>query len=239
MWNPIITEDVFEKVWVDSSNAMTLDWTINKSLLLVTLTILSAVWVWNYALAFLPYIYPIAIVAFVVWLIITFNKKTASYLGFVYAILEWIFIWTISAIFDAQIPWVVIQAVALTFWVFMILLSLYKAKIIQATENFKAWVIASTLAIMVIYLIWFVWNLTWWYSFWFIHEWWIIGIWFSLVVVWIASLNLILDFDSIEEWVKMQAPKYMEWYASFWLLVTLVWLYLEILRLLSKIRWND
>lgn len=118
------------------------------------------------------------------------------------------------------------------------MLGLYKTKIIKVTENFKTWVIASTWAIALIYLISLTWNLNWWFNIPYIHDSWLYGILFSVFVVWIASLNLILDFDNIEKWVELKAPKYMEWYTSFWLLVTLIWLYLEILKILSKSRKN-
>lgn len=150
--------------------------------------------------------------------------------------MEWLAIWVISGMYEKELPWIVIQAVSLTFGVFIIMLFLYKSKVIKVTENFKSWIIAATGSIALIYIISLFWSLTWWFNIPYIHESWLVGILFSLFVVWIAALNLILDFDSVESWVKMKAPKYMEWYTSFWLLVTLIWLYLEILKLLAKLR---
>ena len=236
MSNPLMSEWMFSKVWKDENNSMTLEWTINKSLFLVLLTIISSAWVWSYSEMFLPFILPIIIVAFIVALIVIFAKKTSPYLSPVYAVLEWLAIWVISAFYEKELPWIVIQAVSLTFWVFLIMLYLYKTKIIEATENFKSWVVAATWSIALIYLISLFWSLTWWFDIPYIHESWLVWILFSLFVVWIAALNLILDFDNVEVWVKMKAPKYMEWYTSFWLLVTLIWLYLEILKLLAKTR---
>ncbi len=236
MSNPLMSEWIYSKVWTDYNDSMTLDWTINKSFILVWLTISSAILVWSYAELFLPYILPIVLIAFIIALIIIFAKKTSPYLSPIYAILEWLTIWVISAFYEKELPWIVIQAVSLTFWVFLIMLFLYKSKIIKATENFKSWVVAATWSIAVVYIISLLWMLTWWYNIPFIHESWTVWILFSLFVVWIASLNLILDFDNVEIWVKMKAPKYMEWYTSFWLLVTLIWLYLEILKLLAKSR---
>lgn len=234
MSNPLMSASIYYEAWINSKNAMTLDWTINKSFILVWLTILSAIWVWSYSELFLPYISPIISIAFIISLIIIFDKTKSPYLSPIYAILEWLTIWVISSFYEKELPGIVIETVLLTFWVFLIMLFLYKYRIIQATENFKSWILAATLSIALVYIISLIWMLTWFYNIPFIHENWVIWILFSLFVVWIAALNLILDFDNVEIWVKMKAPKYMEWYTSFWLLVTLIWLYLEILKLLSK-----
>ena len=231
-----MSEWMYSKVWSEDGDHMTLEWTINKSLFLVWITILSAIWVWNYSEVFLPYILPISLLAFVIALIIIFAKKTSKYLSPIYAIMEWLVIWVISAMYEKELPWIVIQAVSLTFGVFIIMLFLYKSKVIKATENFKSWVVAATGSIALIYIISLFWWLTWWFNIPYIHESWLVWILFSVFVVWIAALNLILDFDNVEIWVKMKAPKYMEWYSSFWLLITLIWLYLEILKLLAKSR---
>ena len=236
MSNPLMSEWMYSKIWYNGDSYMTLEWTINKSLFLVVLTILSSIWVWKYSDIFLPYILPIALVAFIIGLIIIFFKKSSPYLSPIYAIMEWLLIWVISAMYEKELPWIIIQAVWLTFGVFLIMLFLYKSKILKATENFKTWVVAATGSIALIYLISILWGFTWWFNIPYIHESWWTWILFSLFVVWIAALNLILDFDNVEIWVKMKAPKYMEWYSSFWLLVTLIWLYLEILKLLAKSR---
>lgn len=235
MANPLMNEKMFEKVGINNNDSMTLQGTINKTFILLWITVFCAIMVWNNAVIFSPFLVPIIIISFILAMVIIFFKKTASYLSPVYAILEWWTLWVISLYYEAQLPWIVIQAVALTFWVFLIMLSLYKFQIIQVTENFKTGVIASTGAIALIYLISILWWLTGWFDIPFIHEWGFLWILFSLFVVWIASFNLILDFDNVEMWVQMKAPKYMEWYTSFSLLITLIWLYLEILRLLSKL----
>jgi len=116
------------------------------------------------------------------------------------------------------------------------MLFLYKSKLIQVTENFKLWVVAATGWIAIIYLISLVWMMTWLYNVPYIHESGPIWIWLSIFIVWIAALNLVMDFDFVEKGVEEKAPKYMEYYWAFWLIVTLVWLYLEILRLLSKLK---
>ena len=135
-------------------------------------------------------------------------------------------------------PGIVIQAVSLTFGVFFILLFCYKSGLIKATENFKMGVVAATGAIGLVYLASMVMNMFG-SSIPFIHEGGMMGIGFSLVVVVVAALNLILDFDFIEKAAEQGAPKYMEWFGAFGLMVTLVWLYLEMLRLLSKLSSRD
>ena len=176
-----------------------------------------------------------AIVGFILALIISFKAHTAPYLAPVYAIFEGVFLGAISGIFELRFPGIVMQAIALTFGTLGCLLLAYKSGLIKATENFKLGVVAATGAIAVLYLVNFVMsffgaNMS------FISSPTPIGIAFSAVVVVIAALNLVLDFDFIEKGVANKNPKYMEWYGAFGLLVTLCWLYLEILRLLSKIR---
>jgi len=141
----------------------------------------------------------------------------------------------ISSIFESMYPGIVIQAVALTFGTLFALLFAYKSGLIKATENFKLGVAAATGAIFMIYLATIVLGMFG-VSIPFIHESGLIGIGFSLFVVTIAALNLVLDFDFIETGAETGAPKFMEWYAAFGLMVTLVWLYIEILRLLAKLR---
>jgi uncharacterized YccA/Bax inhibitor family protein len=172
---------------------------------------------------------------FVVALIIIFCNKTAPLLSPVYAILEGVCLGAITAMFEYMYPTIGLQAVALTAGVFISLLGLYVFRIVKATENFKMGVIAATGGICLFYLV------TIGLSFFgikmpFIHETGMAGIGLSLFIVIVAALNLILDFDFIETGVRNKAPKYMEWYGAFGLLVTLVWLYLEILRLLAKLK---
>jgi len=234
-WNPTLNDEIFE--WLSTEwEKMTLDGTVNKSIFLVWLTILTATWVWNYIELLMPFYIPLIIVSFILALVIIFKKTTAPFLAPIYAIMEWVTIWIISAIFEWMYPWIVIQAVTLTFWTFISLLLAYKSWLIKATENFKLWVVAATGWIAIIYVISLLWSFTWWFWVPYIHESGLIWIWFSIVVVIIAALNLVLDFDFIENWVEKGAPKYMERYSSFSLLITLIWLYLEILRLLAKMR---
>jgi uncharacterized YccA/Bax inhibitor family protein len=152
-----------------------------------------------------------------------------------YALLEGLFIGAISAMFNLAYDGIVLQAVGLTFGVGISMYFLYTLRIIRATEKFRAVVMTATMGIAVFYLIVWVMSLFGYNNMTFIHEGSTFGIVFSLVVVVIAALNLILDFDMIEQGAAAGVPKYMEWYGAFGLMVTFVWLYLEILRLLSKL----
>ena len=164
-----------------------------------------------------------------------FKKEWAGVTAPIYALLQGLLVGGLSAFYERAIPGIVIQAVGLTFGTLACLLMAYKSGLIKATENFKLGVVAATGGIALLYLVSFA------MSFFgkpigFIHEGGLFGILFSGFVVVIAALNLVLDFDFIEAGAENGAPKYMEWYGAFGLIVTLIWLYLEILRLLSKLR---
>lgn len=238
MANPAFWDKSF--VWLESDNwVMTVEWSVQKSVILIWITILSAIITWIYTplQAFiLPYYLWFIWATFVMALVIIFKKKTAPYLAPIYAILEGFILWAISMIYEAALPGIVMQSVWLTFAIFLIMLGLYASKIIVVTQKFRMWVVAATGAIALMYIASLLWSITGWYNVPFIHESGPIGIGISVFIVWIAAFNLALDFDVIEKWVAVRAPKYMEWYAWFGLLVTLIWLYLEVLRLLSKIR---
>ena len=240
MSNPILIKDRFSDEVNNSSDVMTLDWAVNKSIFLVAITIVSAVTIWFNAWTFTStlniFVIVSLIIAFIIALIISFVPKTSPVLSPIYAILEWVAIWLISLKVEQSFPGIVLQAVWLTFSIFAVFLGLYKFKILRATEKFRKWVFAATLGIAILYLISVIGTNSGWYVVPFIHEWGITWIWFSLFVVWLAAFNLIIDFDNIEEFSKMWLPRYMEWYTAFGLLVTLVWLYIEVLRLLEKLR---
>ena len=173
-------------------------------------------------------------------LVMMFKKDWSPYIAPAYAILEGLFVGSISAYFDDAFkktyPGLIMQAVALTLVVTMVMYLIYRYRIIRITEKFRSVIIIATISVGVFYLI------QWIASFAFSTE--IgaftnaatpMGIGFSILVVCLAALNLLLNFDMIEKGVEMKAAKYMEWYSAFGLLVTIVWLYLEILRLLSKL----
>lgn len=235
MANPAFNEKSFKGL-ESSGEVMTVSGSINKSIILVALTIGSAVVSWWYAEILMPYLLGMVIFAFLFSLVIIFKKQSAPYLAPVYAIIEWMVIATFSAYFEMQYPGIVIQAVMVTFAIFMTMLLLYKFQIIQVTQKFRSGVIAATWAIALLYIVSIIGSLSGWFSVPFIHSGGPIGIGVSVFITGIAAFNLLLDFDMIEQGSEAKAPKYMEWFAGFGLLITLVWLYLEVLRLLSKIR---
>lgn len=240
-WNPTFKENLYSPIEWYTWEVMTMQGTVNKTYILLAITILSALWIWYYlSVLWINYLFLALvlgwIVSFVLAIIISFAPKVSPYLAPFYAIFEWVFLWAISLKYEIALPWIVVQTLCLTFAIFLWMLLAYQIWFIKATEKFKLWVIAATFWIFVLYIINFILSITWLYTMPFIHEGWIIWIWFSLVVVVLASLNLVLDFDFIESSVKNNLPKYMEWFSSFALIVTLAWLYIEILRLLSKLR---
>ena len=220
---------------------MTVQGTINKSFLMLVVLLASALWPWSQYLstgeasAVSTSVLIGTLGGFVLALVISFKATLAPYLSLPYAALEGLAIGGISALLERRYPGIAIQAVGLTFGVLAVLLVAYRAGLIRATQRFRAIVVGATGAIALLYLVSIVLSL-------FhitvpvLNDSSPLGIILSLVIVAVAALNLVLDFDLIESGAAQGAPRYMEWYASFGLLVTLVWLYLEILRLLSKAR---
>jgi uncharacterized YccA/Bax inhibitor family protein len=234
--NPALKATTFTQApSLGADKAMSIQGTVNKTFLLLLITVFSASWVWDNPGRFLPFIWLGVIGGLIVAMVTVFKKELSPITSPIYAFVEGLVLGTISAIFERTYPGIVIQAVALTFGTLFCLLMAYKSRLIKVTENFKLGVVAATGGIFLIYLVSFIMGF-------FgktiplIHESGLIGIGFSLFVVVIAALNLVLDFDFIEKGAEYGAPKYMEWYGAFALMVTLIWLYLEILRLLSKTR---
>ncbi|MFA5516619.1 MAG: Bax inhibitor-1/YccA family protein [Desulfuromonadales bacterium] len=236
--NPVLKENVFTRS-LPGVETMSLQGAVNKTVILLALVVIGASWTWNLffsqgAPAVQPWMIGGFIGGFVVAMVTVFKQQWAPVLAPIYAGLEGVALGGISAIFEVQFPGIVIQAIMLTFGVLFGLLLAYKSRLIKVTDNFRLGVVAATGGIALVYLVsivggFFGWQIP------FIHASGTIGILFSLFVVVVASLNLVLDFDFIERGDGV-APKYMEWYAAFGLVVTLVWLYLELLRLLSKLR---
>jgi len=220
---------------------MTVSGTINKSFILLGLLVATAFITWNLAFnGYNPIVLTIggAIVGLILVLVSSFKPHLSTYLAPAYALFEGLFIGGISAFFEAKYPGLVIQAVGGTFVTFLVCFALYKYNIVKVNEKFKSIVIAATLAIGVYYLV--SWLLSMFTSFQPVHygnSLTSIGI--SVFVIVIAALNLFLDFDQIEKGAQERMPKFMEWYGAMGLMVTLVWLYIEFLRLLSKISSRD
>jgi len=240
--NPGLNKKTFSLVrdFAQRDNLMTLQGTVNKTGIMLFLALISAMWVWRQFFIFESprisiYLWGGAIGGFIVAMVAIFKPTTAPIVAPVYALLEGLFLGGISSIMEARFPGIVIQAVGLTFGTLFALLFAYKSGLIKATENFKLGVAAATGGIFMMYMVSFVlgffgMNVP------FIHGNGIIGIGISGFIVVIAALNLVLDFDFIEHGVEQGSPKFMEWRAALGLMITLVWLYIEILHLLSKLR---
>lgn len=230
-------DEVHHTSIIDYNDEMTMSGTINKSLILFLLLTASATVIWWLTFNGMNPLVPAiggAVVGLVLVLIAAFKPQYSPYLAPGYALFEGLFIGGISAIFEAKYPGIVVQAVGATFVTFMVCLGLYKYKIVKVTEQFKSVVVAATLAIATYYLISWVFSMF--TSFVPVHygsSMMSIGI--SVFVIVIAALNLFLDFDRIEKGAEQKMPKYMEWYGAMGLMITLVWLYIEFLRLLSKL----
>ena len=253
--NPALKESTFldlgsGTVVSRDAGAMTLNGTVNKTGILLLLSVLTAAFAWTQSVVTGPdgtamvapgvTIYALggAIGGFILAMVTVFKKTWSPVTAPLYALVEGFFLGAISAVFELKYPGIVFQAVVLTFGTLGALLAAYRSGLIRATENFKLGVVAATGGIALVYLVSMGLRL-------FgkdiplIHESGLVGIGFSLFVVVIASLNLVLDFDFIESGVEAGAPKYMEWYGAFGLMVTLVWLYIEFLRLLAKLQSRD
>jgi uncharacterized YccA/Bax inhibitor family protein len=223
-----------------SSDVMTIQGTVNKTAILLAIVLVAGLLPWRTFFnsgdpaAVMPMLWVGLIGGLVLALVTIFKKSWAPFLAPLYAGFEGLVLGGVSAIYEVQFPGIVFQAVALTFGTLAVLLITYKTGAIKATANFKRGVIAATGAVCLVYIVTFALRMFG-VDVGFMHSAGPLGIGISMVVVVIAALNLVLDFDFIEEGSKKGAPKYMEWYGAFGLLVTLVWLYLEILRLLSKL----
>ena len=214
-----------------SGEVMTLDGTVNKTGILLTLCVGGAYFGWNSPGLIIPSI----LIGLVIAIFTIFRPKNSPYTAPAYAAIEGIALGGITMILETQYPGIGIQAIGLTFGILASLLFCYKSGIIKPTENFRLMIFAGTMGILILYLVSFIMRFFG-ISIGFIHSNGLFGIGFSLFVVAIAALNLVLDFDFIEEGAEKGMPKYLEWYGAFSLMVTLIWLYLEILRLLAKIR---
>jgi uncharacterized YccA/Bax inhibitor family protein len=242
--NPALNERAFQGERAVLGDTMTLQGTVNKTGVLLICAVATAAWTWNLFLhSHSPQsVMPLAILGgiggLIVAMVTIFKKEWAGITAPIYALLEGLVLGSISAILELRFPGIAIQAVSLTFGTLVVLLLAYRSGIIAVTEKFRLGVIAATGGIALFYIVQIV------LGFFGIHFTAVngsgaIGIGFSIFVVIIAALNLVLDFDFIETGVRVGAPKYMEWYGAFGLMVTLIWLYFEILRLLSKLRSRE
>lgn len=241
--NPALREDTFTGFGYSAgAESMTVQGTVYKTFLLLLCVLLSAGWTWHLffqshgnAASVSGWMMLGLIGGFILALVTVFKKEWAPVTAPAYALLEGLFIGGLSATLEQRFPGMVIQAASLTFGTLFIMLATYQTGLIRATENFKLGVVAATGGIALVYLVglvlsFFGINMSIIYG----NGW--AGIGFSIFVVIIAALNFVIDFDFIEQGAKRNVPKYMEWYGAFALMVTLIWLYIEFLRLLSKLR---
>jgi uncharacterized YccA/Bax inhibitor family protein len=236
--NPTLKADTFSSVTrLSGEETMTLAGTVNKTGVSLVILLAFAAMAWNGVLgeAYGPLLWVGLLGGFVVALVTVFKKEWAPFTTPLYAALEGTLLGVVSLSFEQRYPGIVFNAVGLTFGVLAALLAAYSSGLIRPSENVKLGIAAATGGIGLVYLVsiglgFFGKSIP------LIHESGPIGIGFSLLVVGVAAMNLVLDFDFIETGAERGAPKYMEWYGAFGLLVTLVWLYLEILRLLAKLQ---
>ena len=242
--NPALSGDTFRTGEATFGESMTVSGTVNKTGILLLCCVATAAWTWNRFFNAPPEeamqtVGPALVIGgiggFIVAIVTIFKKEWAGITAPIYALLEGLVLGGISAMLETRYHGIAIQAVALTFGTLLVMLLAYRSGLIKVTDRMRLGIVAATGGIAVFYLLQFI------LGFFGVHFSAIngsgpIGIGFSLIVVAVAALNLVLDFDLIENGARMGAPKYMEWYGAFALMVTLVWLYFEILRLLSKFR---
>ena len=243
--NPVLAEKKFQQIQLMEGDVMTVKGTMNKFGILFIMVLAAASFTWSLyyqGVNVMPWMWGSMIAGFIIALVISFKQQWAPQLSLGYALCQGLFLGAISAVFDyafrESYPGLIMQAVLLTMGTAAAMYLLYHFRIIRATNTFKKVIITATAGIFFFYLISMVLRL-------FgiqmplLHDNSLMGIGISLFIVTIAALNLILDFDRIEQGAAYGAPKYFEWYGAFGLLVTIVWLYLEMLRLLSKLASRD
>jgi len=238
--NPILKESAFTGE-LATGQAMTIQGTVNKAGILLLCVVIGAAWTWGLSHspepeAALPWTIGGALGGFAMALVTIFKKSWSPLTSPIYALLEGLLLGGISALFEKSYPGIAMQAISLTLGVLFVMLLAYKFRIIQATRGFVLGVIAATGGIALVYLVNMVMTVFFHSQISILNSATPLGIGISVFVVIIAALNLIIDFDFIERAAQTGAPKYMEWYGAFGLMVTLVWLYMEILRLLGKVR---
>lgn len=255
--NPVLKKQVMQDVVIDGER-MTINGTINKTGLLLLMVVATGAWTWHHfssivaqgmasgadpatvvaqaSAAVTPFMIGGLLVGLALAFATIFKPTWAGVTAPAYALAEGFALGGISAIFELRFPGIVLQAIMLTVGVLAVMLMAYRSGWINVTDKFRMGVVAATGAILLLYVVDMLLRAFTSGSVPFIHESGMMGIGFSLLVVGLAALNLVLDFDLIEQSAEQGAPKYMEWYGGFALMVTLVWLYMELLRLLSKLR---
>jgi uncharacterized YccA/Bax inhibitor family protein len=240
--NPVFTDRTFSRAVRAREESMTVQGTVLKSGFLLVLAAVSAAWTWR-AISDAgsdfrtvgPWIVTALIAGFVIALVTSFRETWAPVTGPLYALVEGVVIGGFSGLLEKVYPGVVVQAVGLTFAVFLATVFLYSAQIVRVTSRFVRGVAMATMGVLIVYVADLLLHIGG-YSVPFLHQSGRIGILVSLVIVVIAAANLLTSIDFIAEGARTGSPKYLEWYGAFGLIVCLVWLYLEALRLLAKLR---
>lgn len=234
--NPILSEKTFEKsraTGISSTEIMTVAGAVNKSLILFSLLMITTFISYQMPSVFLLLVG--AIGGLIAVIVGSFKPATSPIAAPIYALLEGLFVGSVSAMYAVESSGIVLQAVTLTFSTLFMMLLVYKSGMIKVTQKFRTGVMMATGAIFLVYMVSFIGSFLG-FSVPYLHEGGIMGIGISVVIIGVAALNLLLDFDMFDRGEQMQAPRYMEWFCAMGLLVTLVWLYIEFLRLLSKLR---
>ena len=232
--NPVLTSNAFD-ISSDSSDVMTINGTVTKTFLSLCLVIISGYYSWIYISITNVLILPSILFALILGGVTVFKKHLSPITVPIYAVVQGIFLGALSYTFNTLYDGIVVTAISYTLSILFVMLTLYRTGIIKPTENFKLGLAAGTGGIALIYLVNFVMSFFGTgLSIMDINNASMLSIGFSLFVIVMAALNLVVDFDFIEEGSEKGAPKYMEWFGAFGLMVTLIWLYIEILRLLAK-----
>ena len=238
--NPVMKEAVYQRsareMEAEGFETMSVQGAINKSFILFGIILFTSVIGWSVGSSTLMWVG--AGGGFIALLVGVFKTHLSPIVAPIYAAFEGLFVGTISAYYASAFNGIVLQAFTLTMAILFLMLFLYKSGLIKVTQKFRTGVIMATGAVVVVYILSFALsflgiNLP------YLHEGGIIGIGISLLIIGIASLNLLLDFDNFDRGEQMGAPKYMEWFSAMGLMVTLVWLYIEILRLVSILQSGD
>lgn len=238
--NPMMRQGVYDGAYA-AGEPMTVSGTANKTMALLMVTVLTACYTWylamsGYADKMMMFLIVGSIGGLILAITAAFRPQNSKILSIGYSACEGLVLGGISAVFEQMYPGIVVQAVTITFFAMFAMLGLFKANIIRATDKFRATILGATISIAIFYLIAFVLGL---FGNQVLNN--VIasnsslGIALSIIISIIACLNFIIDFEFIEQGEKQGAPKYMEWYGALSLLITLVWLYIEILRLLAKL----
>ncbi|MDR2577161.1 MAG: Bax inhibitor-1/YccA family protein [Puniceicoccales bacterium] len=239
--NPVMREGAFRAVSGSSAyGSMTASGTFNRTGILLALVFLAAIFSWSFPYADFAAIGSklaiFSVVGLILAVVTMLRMDWAPYTAPVYAVAEGLVLGSLSRLFNVSYPGIIVQAVALTFSIFAVMLVLYRFRIVRVTDRFRMFVVAATLGILVVYLVSALMRLFGSSGLGFVHQPTTFGLLFSLFVVFIAALNLMMNFDFVEQVSRYGAPKYMEWYAAFGLVVTLIWLYVEVLNFLAKLR---